>query len=230
MIILIVEDDARIRNELKKLLQKENYKIELIKDFTKDITSEIKSISKSLIILDINLPNQNGCDICKKIREQENVPIIFVTSLTSEEDELKSILSGGNDFITKPYNTSILLEKIKRALKEHDPIQYKELKVKDVTLDLHLSIVKHNDKEVELTRNEFHILYYFFLNPDKIISKEELLDYLWNEKYYLDDNILNVNLNRLRKKLEEIDIPDFIKNVRGKGYQIWWNILKIKYG
>lgn len=230
MIILIVEDDARIRNELKKLLQKENYKIELIKDFTKDITSEIKSISKSLIILDINLPNQNGFDICKKIREQENVPIIFVTSLTSEEDELKSILSGGNDFITKPYNTSILLEKIKRALKEHDPIQYKELKVKDVTLDLHLSIVKHNDKEVELTRNEFHILYYFFLNPDKIISKEELLDYLWNEKYYLDDNILNVNLNRLRKKLEEIDIPDFIKNVRGKGYQIWWNILKIKYG
>ncbi len=220
MIILIVEDDARIRNELKKLLQKENYKIELIKDFTKDITSEIKSISKSLIILDINLPNQNGFDICKKIREQENVPIIFVTSLTSEEDELKSILSGGNDFITKPYNTSILLEKIKRALKEHDPIQYKELKVKDVTLDLHLSIVKHNDKEVELTRNEFHILYYFFLNPDKIISKEELLDYLWNEKYYLDDNILNVNLNRLRKKLEEIDIPDFIKNVRGKGYQI----------
>ena len=230
MIILIVEDDARIRNELKKLLQKENYKIELIKDFTKDITSEIKSISKSLIILDINLPNQNGFDICKKIREQENVPIIFVTSLTSEEDELKSILSGGNDFITKPYNTSILLEKIKRALKEHDPIQYKELKVKDVTLDLHLSIVKHNDKEVELTRNEFHILYYFFLNTDKIISKEELLDYLWNEKYYLDDNILNVNLNRLRKKLEEIDIPDFIKNVRGKGYQIWWNILKIKYG
>ena len=230
MIILIVEDDARIRNELKKLLQKENYKIELIKDFTKDITSEIRSISKSLIILDINLPNQNGFDICKKIREQENVPIIFVTSLTSEEDELKSILSGGNDFITKPYNTSILLEKIKRALKEHDPIQYKELKVKDVTLDLHLSIVKHNDKEVELTRNEFHILYYFFLNPDKIISKEELLDYLWNEKYYLDDNILNVNLNRLRKKLEEIDIPDFIKNVRGKGYQIWWNILKIKYG
>ena len=84
-----------------------------------------------------------------------------------------------------------------------DPIQYKEIKVKGITLDLHLSIVKYGDKEVELTRNEFHILYYFFMNPDKIISKEELLDYLWNEKYYLDDNILNVNLNRLRKKLEE---------------------------
>lgn len=220
MKILIVEDDKRIRDELKDLLQKENYKVETIEDFTKDIALEIKNITKSLILLDINLPNQNGFDICKKIRKQENVPIIFVTSLTSEEDELKSILSGGNDCITKPYNTSILLEKIKRALKEHDPIQYKELTVKDVILDLHLSIVKHKEKEVELTRNEFHILYYFFMNPDKIISKEELLDYLWNEKYYLDDNILNVNLNRLRKKLEEIDVPDFIKNIRGKGYKI----------
>lgn len=129
-------------------------------------------------------------------------------------------LSGGDDFITKPYNKSILLEKIKRALRQFDPIQYKELKVKDMVLDLHLSIVKHNDKEVELTRNEFHILYYFFMNPDKFITKEELLDYLWNEKYYLDDNILNVNLNRLRKKLKEIDQPDFIKTIRGQGYQI----------
>ena len=129
-------------------------------------------------------------------------------------------LLGGDDFITKPYNKTILLEKIKRALRQFDPIQYKELKVKDMVLDLHLSIVKHNDKEVELTRNEFHILYYFFMNPDKLITKEELLDYLWNEKYYLDDNILNVNLNRLRKKLKEIDQPDFIKTIRGQGYQI----------
>ena len=129
-------------------------------------------------------------------------------------------LSGGDDFITKPYNKTILLEKIKRVLRQFDPIQYKELKVKDMVLDLHLSIVKHNDKEVELTRNEFHILYYFFMNPDKLITKEELLDYLWNEKYYLDDNILNVNLNRLRKKLKEIDQPDFIKTIRGQGYQI----------
>ena len=101
-----------------------------------------------------------------------------------------------------------------------DPIRYKEIKVKDVTLDLHLSIIKNGDKQTELTRNEFHILYYFFLNPDKIVSKEELLDYLWNEKYYLDDNILNVNLNRLRKKLEDIDKPNFIQNIRGKGYKI----------
>lgn len=220
MKILIVEDDKLVRKELKELLEKQSYQVETIDDFTCDIVDDIKKINKSLILLDINLPNQNGFDICKKIKEQEQVPIIFVTSQTNEEDELKSILSGGDDFITKPYNKTILLEKIKRALRQFDPIQYKELKVKDMVLDLHLSIVKHNDKEVELTRNEFHILYYFFMNPDKLITKEELLDYLWNEKYYLDDNILNVNLNRLRKKLKEIDQPDFIKTIRGQGYQI----------
>lgn len=220
MKILIVEDDDRIRQELKELLENHTYEVITVDDFTKDIAEEISNIDKSLILLDINLPNQNGYDICKRVKKQENVPIIFVTSRTDDEDELKSILSGGNDFITKPYNKDILLEKIKRALKMQDPIQYKEMKAKGVTLDLHLSIVKCGGKEVELTRNEFHILYYFFMNPDKIISKEELLDYLWNEKYYLDDNILNVNLNRLRKKLEEIDQPNFIQNIRGKGYKI----------
>lgn len=220
MAILIVEDEERIRSELKELLEAHSYKVLLVDDFTKDIVKEIKNIDKSLILLDVNLPNDNGYDICRKIKKEENVPIIFVTSMTSDEDELKSILSGGDDYITKPYNKDILLEKIKRTLKVQDPIRYKEIKVKDVTLDLHLSIIKNGDKQTELTRNEFHILYYFFLNPDKIVSKEELLDYLWNEKYYLDDNILNVNLNRLRKKLEEIDKPDFIQNIRGKGYKI----------
>ena len=223
MAILIIEDDKRIRSELKELLETHSYKVLLVDDFTKDIVKEIKNIDKSLILLDVNLPNDNGYDICRKIKKEENVPIIFVTSMTSDEDELKSLLSGGDDYITKPYNKDILLEKIKRTLKMQDPIRYKEIKVKDVTLDLHLSIIKNGDKQTELTRNEFHILYYFFLNPDKIVSKEELLDYLWNEKYYLDDNILNVNLNRLRKKLEEIDKPNFIQNIRGKGYKIWWN-------
>ena len=220
MAILIIEDDERIRSELKELLETHSYKVLLVEDFTKDIVKEIKNIDKSLILLDVNLPNDNGYDICRKVKKEENVPIIFVTSMTSDEDELKSLLSGGDDYITKPYNKDILLEKIKRTLKVQDPIRYKEIKVKDVTLDLHLSIIKNGDKQTELTRNEFHILYYFFLNPDKIVSKEELLDYLWNEKYYLDDNILNNNLNRLRKKLEEIDKPNFIQNIRGKGYKI----------
>lgn len=220
MKILLVEDDPKIRQELKVLLENNQYDIAMIEDFTKDITEEINKIEKDLILLDINLPNQNGFDICKKIKEKESVPIIFVTSCTGEESELKSILSGGEDFITKPYNKDILLEKIKRTIKKQDPIQYKEINVNGVTLDLHLSLVKYQNHTVELTRNEFLLLYYFFMNPRKIITKEELLDYLWNEKYYLDDNILTVNINRVRKKLEEIGLQDFITTIRKKGYKI----------
>ena len=220
MTIVIIEDDKKLRQELKILLENNNYKVTIIEDFKEAVVDQIKNIDKDLILLDINLPNQNGFDICKKIKEQESVPIIFVTSSRKEEDELKSIISGGEDFITKPYNKDILLEKIKRTIKQKNPMQYKEIKVKDVTLDLHLSIVKYQDKSVELTRNEFLLLYYFFTHPQKIITKEELLDYLWNEKYYLDDNILTVNINRLRKKLEEINQPDFIKTIRKQGYKI----------
>ena len=220
MKILLVEDDPKIRQELKVLLENNQYEIAMIEDFTKDITEEINKIAKDLILLDINLPNQNGFDICKKIKEKESVPIIFVTSCTGEESELKSILSGGDDFITKPYNKDILLEKMKRTIKKQNPIQYKEINVNGVTLDLHLSLVKYQNNSIELTRNEFLLLYYFFINPKKIITKEELLDYLWNEKYYLDDNILRVNINRLRKKLEEIGLQDFITTIRKKGYKI----------
>lgn len=221
MKILIIEDDYKIRQELKTLLENNHYQVEVIEDFLKeDIIEEIKNIEKDIILLDVTLPNQNGFTICKQVKEQENVPIIFVTSATREEDELKSILSGGDDFITKPYNKDVLLEKIKRMIKKQDPVQYKEIKLNGVTLDLHLSLVKYQNNTVELTRNEFRILYYFFTNPKKVITKEELLDYLWNEKYYLDDNILTVNINRLRKKLEEIGLTDFIKTIRKKGYQL----------
>ena len=220
MKILLVEDDPKIRQELKVLLENNQYDIAMIEGFTKDITEEINKIAKDLILLDINLPNQNGFDVCKKIKEKESVPIIFVTSCTGEESELKSILSGGDDFITKPYNKDILLEKMKRTIKKQNPIQYKEINVNGATLDLHLSLVKYQNNSIELTRNEFLLLYYFFLNPKKIITKEELLDYLWYEKYYLDDNILTVNINRLRKKLEEIGLQDFITTIRKKGYKI----------
>lgn len=220
MKILIVEDDYKIRQELKTLLESNNYQVDLIEDFTNDVIYEIMNKEKDLILLDINLPNQNGFEICRKVKSQERAPIIFVTSCTREEDELKSILSGGADFITKPYNKDILLEKIKRTLNVSNPLSYKEIKVNGVVLDLHLSFVRNHDKTTELTRNEFRILYYFFTNPEKVITKEELLDYLWNEKYYLDDNILTVNINRLRKKLEEIGLVDFIKTIRGKGYRL----------
>ncbi len=217
MTITIIEDDEKIRDELSILLRRAGYDVTLITDFN-DVVKKTLSLNMDLILLDVNLPGQNGYDICKKLKRESNVPIIFVTSRNQSEDELLSITSGGMDFITKPYNKSILLEKIKRAINNNNPKTHKEITRKDCTLDLHLSILKYNGKQVELTRNEFLILYYFFTNERRIITKEELLEYLWNDKNYLDEGILMVNINRLRKKALELGCTNMIETVRKKGY------------
>lgn len=219
MNITIVEDDPVIREKLSSLLKENGYETTLVNDF-QNVISTLLEINTDLILLDINLPYEDGFNICKKIKEKLQIPIIFVTSRDTTEDEIKSIQVGGVDFITKPYNKIILLEKIKRALKLNNPINFRELTKNGYTLDLHLSLLKYNGKETELTRNEFRILYYFFINPNRIITKDELLEKLWNDKYYLDDNILSVNINRLRKKASEIGIVDFLKSIRGQGYRL----------
>ena len=219
MNIAIIEDDVRIREELSKLLQSNGYNTLIIDSF-EDVPSTIKYYKIDLILLDINLPYENGFEICKKIKQENNVPIIFVTSRNTDDDELLGIKSGGIDFVSKPYNKNILLEKIKRALKITNPKNFREITKKGYTLDLHLSILKYKDKQVELTRNEFRILYYFFIENDRVITKDELLEYLWNDKYYLDENILTVNINRLRKKAKDIGIDNLLKTVRTKGYEL----------
>ncbi len=213
---MIIEDDAKIRAELAKLLNKHGYQTSAYETYYEDILKN----KPDLILLDINLPNTNGFKICQKIKQKYSIPIIFVTSRNTDEDELLSIKAGGIDFITKPYNKSILLEKIKRALNNTNPKNYKEITKKGYTLDLHLAILKFQDQEVELTRNEFRILYYFFLNSERIISKDELLEYLWNDKYYLDETILLVNINRVRKKASDIGIKNLLTTIRGQGYKL----------
>ncbi len=219
MTILIVEDDIKIRNELSKLLEANGYNTVIIDEFNL-LYKTILGIKTDLILMDVNLPYEDGFDIINRIKKEVSVPVIFVTSRNTDEDELKSIKVGGVDFISKPYNKSILLEKIRRVFNTINPLNYKEISRNGYTLDLHLSILKFNDKEIELTRNEFKILYYFFTTNKDLITKDELLEYLWNDKYYLDENILLVNINRLRKKAHLIGISDLITTVRGKGYRL----------
>lgn len=219
MKIIIVEDDTIIRKKLALLLEKEGYQTALIENF-ENVIQTLKETEADLILLDINLPYLDGFEICKRIKKESHIPVIFVTSRNTDKDELLSIKSGGIDFIVKPYNKAILLEKIKRAINNNNPINYKEITKNGYTLDLHLSILKYQGKEVELTRNEFRILYYFFTEKQRIITKEELLQHLWNDKYYLDESVLIVNINRLRTKAKEIGIDNLIKTVRGKGYRL----------
>lgn len=219
MKIAIIEDDEITRLELSKLLKKQGYGTVLLTNF-KNLTEELSQYVVDLVLLDINLPYENGYEICKKMKKLQQVPVIFVTSRDSSADELKSIQVGGIDFITKPYDTVILLEKIKRALKLSDPNNFREIVKKECTLDLHLSILKYREESIELTRNEFRILYYFFMSEEEIISKEELLEKLWNDKCYLDENVLLVNMTRLKKKMREIGVVHLLENVRGKGWKL----------
>ncbi len=219
MKIAVIEDDEITRIELSKLLDAQGYETVLLTDF-ENLTKELQQYFIGLVLLDINLPYENGFKVCEKIKKTMSVPVIFVTSRDTNADELRSIRAGGIDFITKPYDTLILLEKIKRALKLSNPDNFREIIKKDCTLDLHLSVLKYQDKTIELTRNEFRILYYFFMNSSKIISKDELLEKLWNDKYYLDENVLLVNMTCLKKKMKEIGIFHLLENIRGKGWKL----------
>ena len=217
--IFLLEDDKILSKGISIALKKDEHTVTAVYGYLEALQQYQKQ-KYDLFLLDINLPYENGYEVCRKIKQVMPVPIIFVTSRDPNADELKSIQVGGIDFITKPYDTLILLEKIKRALQLSNPNNFRELVKKDCTLDLHLSILKYQEKSIELTRNEFRILYYFFMNEDKVISKEELLEKLWNDKYYLDENVLLVNMTRLKKKMKEIGIVHLLENIRGKGWKL----------
>lgn len=216
--ILIVEDDLIIRNELKELLTNYNYEVSILTDF-KNTVEDILASNSDLILLDINIPNINGEVVLKKLREKINTPIIMVTSKDREIDEVLSMSYGADDYITKPYNPTILLLHIdavlKRCERKSDFIKYLDLVVYKTK-----GIIKKDNLEVLLTKNEMLILIYLLNNKGNIVTREELMDDLWNNSEFVNDNTLSVNISRLRDKLEELGYKDIIETRKGLGYII----------
>ncbi|WP_411677134.1 response regulator transcription factor [Caproicibacter sp.] len=218
--ITIVEDDPVIQEELSNLLQSNGYEVTVITDFSK-VAEAVKNDIPHLILLDINLPVQDGFKVCSKIRTFSNVPVIFVTSRNTDMDELNGIMLGGDGFITKPYNTSILLARISSLLKRAYPSgQAETMTYKDVTLYPESSRVEFQSRSVELTRNELKIMAFLFHNAGKIVPRADLVEYLWDNQLYVDDNALSVNMTRLREKLKQIGVTDFIMTKHRQGYLI----------
>ena len=217
--ILIVEDDKKLRDELKIFLERHGYEVFLLEKFDNSI-EDILGYKADLILLDINLPNADGEYICREIRKVSNIPIIIVTSRDSELDELLSINNGADQYITKPYNIQILLAKIERLLKRSysGNVSQDKIDCGKFVLNLSKSIIEKDGKIVELTKNEFKILHYLVLNKEKIVSRNEIMDYLWESEEFIDDNTLTVNIKRLRNKLEELGLNDVIETKRGQGY------------
>ena len=195
--IIIVEDTEKIRNELKEFLSKYGYDVKVPKDF-KNIINYIFEENPDLILLDINLPVFDGYYICREIRSKSDVPIIIVTSRDSEMDELMSMNLGADDFITKPYNTQILLARISSILRRVNSSSSQLLMHNGLNLNLSSGSISYNNNISELTKNELKILNYLILNKEKIVSRDELMEYLWSSEAYVDDNTLSVNVTRLR--------------------------------
>ena len=218
--ILIIEDDAVIQMQLRNLLTGNGYEAETINDFPVAM-EQVKSFQPHLILLDIKLPGSDGFSVCSQIRAFSNVPIIFVTSCNTDMDELNSIMLGGDAFITKPYNTAILLAKIASLLKRSYPVTEQEtLSYNGVTLHLESSKIEFEDQQVELTKNEMKILCYLFKHAGVICTRADIVEYLWDNRLYVDDNALSVNINRIRDKLSAIGVTDFIKTKHRQGYII----------
>ena len=216
--ILIIEDDEKLRNELEVFLNKNGYQAESLKVFDNTI-NDILKVNPNLILLDINLPSADGEYICKEIRKQSDMPIIIVTSRDNELDELLSIRYGADHYITKPFNIQILLAKISSLLRRTSNNEIKEkIDVKDFILNISNSTIEKNDKIIELTKNEYKILRYLIENRGKIVSREEIMDSLWESESFIDDNTLSVNITRLRNKLEGLDLKELIETRRGQGY------------
>lgn len=179
-------------------------------------------MSPHLVLLDIKLPGNSGFDICSQIRTFSEIPIIFVTSSNTDMDELNSIMLGGDAFISKPYNTAILLAKIASLLRKANAIaQTSEVLVwNGATLHLESGVIEYGGQTIELTKNEAKILYYLFKNAGKICPRSDIVDFLWDNQLYVDDNALSVNITRIREKLAGIGLTDFIKTKHRQGYMI----------
>ena len=218
--IMIIEDDPVIRTELETLLRGNGFLPRVVTDFERTVC-QVKDEDPHLILLDIKLPGKSGFYLCSEIRSFSDVPVIFVTSSNTDMDELNSIMLGGDAFITKPYNTAILLAKIRSLLKRAWPGRQNEgLSWHGAVFHPEEGTLEYDDRKVELTKNEQKILYYLFTHAGVICSRADIIDYLWDSRLYVDDNALSVNINRIREKLAGIGLTDFIRTKHRQGYLI----------
>ena len=217
--ILIVEDDEKLRHELKVFLDKNGFDAIEFDKFENPVEN-ILNENADLILLDINLPFSDGKFILNEIRKVSDVPIMMITSMNNDIDELISLNYGADHYVTKPFNIQILLAKITGLLRRSNNanINLEKINCGKFILNISQSMIEKDDKKVELTKNELRILHFLVKNRNKIVSREDIMEYLWESESFIDDNTLTVNMTRLRNKLEELDLKELIETKRGQGY------------
>lgn len=220
MKIFLIEDDTALAAELDALLRKYGYETAKVAHFDA-AAAEALAAAPDLVLLDINLPCADGFAVCRQLRAAApNLPVILLTARTSDFDELLGLELGAEDFITKPYHPQVLLARIQKALQRRGRAGGAALRVGPVTLDLARARLCAPGGEAELTRNELCLLRLLMESPGRIIPRDTLMVELWQSEAFVDENTLNVNMVRLRKKLAAIGLPDFLRTRRGLGYLV----------
>lgn len=214
--IMIIEDDEAICKELSVLLANAGYEPIILKDFAHALENCLTT-KLDLILLDINIPYRNGKELLQNIRKESDVPIIMVTSSNTEIDEVLSMSYGADDYITKPYNPTILLLRInaifKRLHSTSDILIYKDMKI-----HMQKGMIETENKQTLLTKNEMLIFSYLVNHQNQIVTRDDLMTLLWNSNEFINDNALTVNVSRLRNKLRDIGYENVIETRKGYGY------------
>ncbi len=216
--IFIVEDDKSICMELVEILENEGYAASYLTDFEHS-KEKILAARADLILMDINIPGINGRNLLKEIRKESDIPVIMVTSRTSEMDEVLSMSYGADDYITKPYNPTILLLRIAAVLKRMEGSQ-NAASYRGAEVNFSKGTIRLGEKEQVLTKNEMIIFQRLLSSKDKIVSRDEIMTDLWDNEEYVNDNALTVNISRLRTKLSELGLPDAIETRKKQGYRL----------
>lgn len=219
--ILIVEDDQKISDKMKKHLEKWGYEVACATDFG-NVLQTFSKFDPQLVLMDIGLPFYNGYYWCGEIRKSSQVPIIFISSAADNMNIVMAVNMGGDDFIAKPFDLEVLAAKVQAILRRTYSFlnQSSVLEYKDVILNLSDMSCSCQDKRLELTRNEFRIMQILFENAGAVVSRENMMKRLWDDECFVDDNTLTVNMNRLRKKIEEAEIKVTIVTKKKVGYQL----------
>ena len=219
--ILIVEDDFVIAKTMKKHLTSWGYDVECAEDF-KNVLAQFVSFDPQLVLLDISLPFFNGYHWCTEIRKVSKVPIIFISSASDNMNIVMAINMGGDDFIAKPFDLTVLTSKVQALLRRTYDFtgQTHLLEHKGAILNTSDSTLTFNGQKIELSKNDYKILHILLENKGKTVSRDNLMTRLWETDDFIDDNTLTVNINRLRKKLAEIGLNDFINTKKGIGYLV----------
>ena len=226
--IFIVEDDQKLQQLICEVLNKYNYEVVAAKDF-KNIEEQFDSLNPDVVLLDINLPYYDGYYFCRIFRRKSKIPIIIVSAQSDESNQIMGMEMGADDYITKPFSTQVLISKInsvvRRCYGEYSARQ-SVVSISGLELDENCFKATYKQNSVELSKTEFRLLKKFVENTDKIISREELLEELWDDSSFVDDNTLTVNITRVKNKLSEIGINNIIKTKRGVGYLFDSTIIK----